>query len=178
MTFLLRGTFSTATLCFHRHSRIVRSISRSREVDPSPEGGFGPQGESRGSRSNNHVQGDIVSCGEEPASYREQGRESNGGLIGCFLGVPCRVVHVRGTGPPFPVPSSLFSALFALKIEFVLSSFFAPKTAKCCVSNKSLGSFPLFSIFFDFRCNLPQSRPRFRAPCDRNGGAFSICQLP
>ena len=41
-----------------------------------------------------------------------------------------------------------------------MSSFFAPKTAKCCVSNKSLGSFPLFSIFFDFRGNLPQSRRR------------------
>ena len=37
--------FSTVRLCFHRHSRFVRSISRSREV------------ESRGSRSNNRVRG-------------------------------------------------------------------------------------------------------------------------
>src|SRR5208337_3400029 len=45
ITFPLLAHFSTAVLCFHTHSRIVRSISRSREV------------ESRGSRSKNHVSG-------------------------------------------------------------------------------------------------------------------------
>jgi hypothetical protein len=53
---------------------------------------------------------------------------------------------------------SLLSALFALKIKFVSSSFLALKTAKCCICNKSLSSFPLFSIFFVFSAALRRLR--------------------
>jgi hypothetical protein len=46
--------------------------------------------------------------------------------------------------------------IFALKIEFVLGSFFAQKIAKSCVANKSLSSFPRFSIFLGNRPRLPK----------------------
>jgi hypothetical protein len=59
---------------------------------------------------------------------------------------------------------SLLFALFALKIEFVLSSFLTQKNAKCCVSNKSLSSLPLFSIFFAFSAILRPRRAIFQSP--------------
>jgi len=71
----------------------------------------------------------------------------------------------------------LDSPLFALKIEFVLSSFFAVKNAKPCVSNKSLSSFPLFSIFFAFSCHFLSSAGRCRIPFPRSLPALSIGQL-
>jgi len=43
-----------------------------------------------------------------------------------------------------------------------LRPFFAQKTAKCGVSNKSLSSFPLFFIFFAFSCHLRSSAGRSR----------------
>ena len=66
--------------------------------------------------------------------------------------------------------------IFALKIGFVLSSFLAPKIAKCCVFNKSLGSFPLFSIFFAFSNRFAPPAGRFRVPFPRSLPALSIGQ--
>jgi hypothetical protein len=66
---------------------------------------------------------------------------------------------------------------FALKIAFVLSSFFAAKNAKCCVFNKSLSSFPLFSIFFVFSCHSPPAAGRFPISFPRSLPPLSIGQL-
>ena len=67
--------------------------------------------------------------------------------------------------------------LFALKIGFVLGSFFAPKNAKSCVFNRSLGSFPLFSIFFALSCRFAPPAVRFRISFLRSLPALSISQL-
>jgi hypothetical protein len=88
--------------------------------------------------------------------------------------VPCSLSSVPCS--LFPVPCSLFSPLFALKIEFVLSSFFAQKNAKCCVFNKSLGSFPLFNIFFALSCRLALPAGRFRISFPRFLPALFIGQ--
>ena len=81
------GKFSSISLCFHMHTRLVLAtlnLLRSFLVPPKRP---------------------FVSA-RCPRPRRRTGNKdsgSNGGLIECFFRVPCRVVHLRGTGSLFPV---------------------------------------------------------------------------
>jgi hypothetical protein len=54
-------------------------------------------------------------------------------------------------------------------------SFFAQKDAKSCVCNKSLSSFPLFSIFFLFSTHFPHCRALPQPP---SRAGFRVLSYP